>query len=98
MILARCIRQFETPEGVIELAKDATFTAAPTMGTRLRFPGEPLHLEVVGVILDARPTAPGVSPPSVTLMLWREDAARMEAAQAQGWRRLDLDRASATRA
>ena len=40
MILTRCIRQFETPEGVIELAKVAVFSIAPTMGTKLRFTDE----------------------------------------------------------
>jgi len=69
MILACCIRQFEMPEGVVELAKDCIFKVAPTMGTRLRFPGEPGHLPVVGVIIASQRDTPSIYPLGVTVLL-----------------------------
>lgn len=59
VILARCIRQVETPEGIMELARDCAFTAAPTIVLRHEAEAQARYAEARGWRrLDPPPDAP----------------------------------------
>lgn len=89
MILAAVVRQFEERPGVARtLEKHFVLPDTPTVGTLLRIAGEPDGpLEVVSVVIHARPEVVGVvQPPAVEVFTEYEPGAAAEPARAHGWR------------
>jgi hypothetical protein len=87
-VVAHVIRQFEAADEVVTLEKIITLPSIPTLGTTLdlRAHGVERPLTVIGLLLLTETEEPGITQPTIDLILSFEPFAGAQLARERGWR------------